>query len=175
MSDGTKKLVGWAIVVAAIVGAAFLGVRFPVPEAPDPGMGALEEFFTLGEETRAGFRPIQMRALNVAQDLTVGGDTTLTGGLAVGAGYPVENPTTGQIVEFGATGAISETVVTPVAITTVEAYGCTVNSPSAAAQLCYSVESGGVITFTIMNAGATPAAIATPHAAGASFWIGGTD
>lgn len=188
MSDGTKRLVGWAIVVAAIVGAAFLGVRFPVPEAPEqPGTGALDEIFTLGEETRAGVRPIQMRALNVAQDLGVGGDTdltgdlavggdlALTGGLAIGAGYPVENPTSGRIVEFGATGAISSTAVTPVAITTVEAFGCTVNSPTAAAQLCYAVESGGVITFTIMSAAATPAAIVTPHAAGASFWIGGSD
>lgn len=176
MSDGTKRLVGWAIVVAAIVGATFLGVRFPVPDAPEqPAVGALDEYFTLGEETRAGFRPIKMRALDVAQDLTVGGDTTLTGDLAVGAGYPVENPASGQIVEFGATGAISTTAVTPVAISTVEAFGCTVNGPTAAAQLCNSVRSGNVITFTIYNSAVTPAAIVTPHAAGASYWIGGSN
>lgn len=112
--------------------------------------------------------------MTVNGDATVGGDATLTGDLSLNGGnYPIENASANQIVEFGATGAINETVVTPVAITTVTAYGCTVNSPSAAAQLCYSVESGGVLTFTIMNAGATPAAIVTPHAAGASFWIGG--
>ena len=100
--------------------------------------------------------------MTVNGDATVGGDATLTGDLSLNGGnYPIENASANQIVEFGATGAINETVVTPVAITTVTAYGCTVNSPSAAAQLCYSVESGGVLCATghaaLANAAAPPA------------------
>lgn len=175
MDSKKKGLIGWAIVVVAIVGAAFLGVRFPIPEAPpETGLGALDEYVTLGDETRAGFRPIQMRALNVAQDLGVGGDLTLDGTLAVDSLYPVVNPSDDQVIEFGATGAISVTAITPVAVTTVTAAGCNVNSPSAAAQLCYTERSGNVITFTLYSAAATPAAIVTPHAAGASYWVAGS-
>lgn len=43
MDSSRKGLIGWALVVAAIVGAAFLGVRFPIPEAPpETGLGALD-------------------------------------------------------------------------------------------------------------------------------------
>lgn len=160
------KWTGLAIVLLLAFGALAACVAYPPTPAPT--------------DAGRGLQPVDFQRLRVLNDLTVngdatvGGDATLTGDLSLNGGnYPIENASANRIVEFGATGAISETVVTPVAITTVTAYGCTVNSPSAAAQLCYSVESGGVLTFTIMNAGATPAAIVTPHAAGASFWIGG--
>ena len=111
----------------------------------------------------AGPNTAVFKALIVQNDATVGGNLTLGGDMALGAGYPVENPDAGLIFEIGATGAF----------TTVEAYGCTVNSPSAAAQQCYGVRSGRTITFTIVNSAVTPVAITTPHAAGASFWVGG--
>ena len=113
------------------------------------------------------------RNLAVAGDVAVGDGLTVSGALGVGAGYVLENPSEGRIVEFGATGAITSTAITPVAISTVTAYGCTVNNPSAAAQLCYAQSASGIITMTIYNAAATPAPITTPRAAGASFWIGG--
>ena len=121
----------------------------------------------------AGPNTAVFKALIVQNDATVGGNLTLGGDMAQGAGYPVENPDAGLIFEIGATGAFTRTVITPSAITTVEAYGCTVNSPSAAAQQCYGVRSGRTITFTIVNSAVTPVAITTPHAAGASFWVGG--
>ena len=131
------------------------------------------------EPAGIGGRTQVIRALIVENDarvdgtLTGSGDLVVGGDLAVGAGYALENPSEGRIVEFGATGAITSTSITPVAISTVTAYGCTVNSPSAAAQLCYAQRASGIITFTIYNAAATPAAITTPHAAGASYWLGG--
>lgn len=106
-------------------------------------------------------------------DVRVGGNVQIDGSAQVGGRYPIGNAANGQIIEFGATGAFTETVVTPVAISTVTAVGCNVNSPSAAAQVCYAVRSGRVITLTIVNSAVTPVAITTPHAAGASFWIGG--
>lgn len=87
--------------------------------------------------------------------------------------YPLGNATNARIMEFGATGAISVTAVTPVAITTVTAYGCNVNSPTGAANKCGAAKSGGTVTFTVYNSAVTPVAVVTPHAAGASFWIAG--
>lgn len=121
----------------------------------------------------AGPNTALFRAIIVTNDAAVGGNLTLGGDMSVGVGHPVENPNAGTIIEIGATGAVAAKAVTPVAITTVTAYGCTVNSPTGAAQLCYAVKSGAVITFTIMNSAVTPVAIVTPHAAGASYWIGG--
>lgn len=180
MERPSNKQLGWGIVaVAAILATLFFGVNYPVPPAPEEttGLGALEGEIALGEETRAGFRPIQVRALNVAQDLGVGGNVDIDGALTLGGDglYPLGNPADGGVIEFGATGAISTTAITPVAISTVTAAGCNVNSPSAAAQLCYTVRSGNVITFTIYNSLPTPAAIVTPHASGASFWVAGNN
>lgn len=185
----SKKQIGWGIVaVAAILATLFFGVNYPVPPAPEFGTGALDGVVESVEEgSRALTRPVQFRSVNVAQDLTVGGDTTVggdatvgddltvTGDIGVGAGFPLENGTAGRILEFGATGAISVTAVTPVAITTVTAYGCNVKTPTAAAQYCGATISGNTLTFTIYNSAVTPVAVVTPHAAGASFWIGGTD
>lgn len=187
MNKPTNTQIGWGIVaVAAILATLFFGVNYPVPPAPEPGLGSLDGIEMLEDGSRSLSRPVQLRDVRILQNLDVDGDATVgddltvtgdvaAGSLGVGAGYALENPAAGRIIEFGVTGAISTTAVTPVAISTVTAYGCTVNSPSAAAQLCYSVHSGGIITFTIYNAAATPAAISTPHAAGASYWIGGSD
>ena len=182
MERPSNKQIGWGIVaIAAILATLFFGVNYPVPPAPETGLGALEGEIGLGDETRGGFRPVQLRALNVAQDLSVGNNVTVGGAMDL-AGWPsygdddlrpIGNASNGQVVEFGATGAITQTVMTPVAISTVTAAGCTVNSPSAAAQLCYTSISGKTVTFRIYNAAATPAAITTPHATGASYWIGG--
>lgn len=87
--------------------------------------------------------------------------------------YPLGNAVNRRIMEFGATGAISVTAVTPVAISTVTAYGCNVNSPTGAANKCGVSKSGNTLTFTIYNSAVTPVAVVTPHAAGASFWIAG--
>lgn len=190
MERPSNKQIGWGIVaVVAILATLFFGVNYPIPPAPaeTPGLGALEGAITLGEDTRAGFRPVQIRALNVAQDMGVGGALSVTGNTTIGGAMdvtgwpsygsadlrPIGNASNGNIIEFGATGAITQTVMTPVAISTVTAAGCSVNGPSAAAQLCYTSISGKTVTFRIYNAAATPAAISTPHANGASYWIGG--
>lgn len=181
MQKPSNKQIGWGIVaIAAILATLFFGVNYPVPPAPEPETGLLEGEISLGEDVR-GFRPVQVRALNVAQDLGVGNNVTIGGAMDI-TGWPsygdddlrpIGNASNGQVIEFGATGAITQTVMTPVAISTVTAAGCTVNSPSAAAQLCYTSISGKTVTFRIYNAAATPAAISTPHASGASYWIGG--
>ncbi len=105
-------------------------------------------------------------------------DIELTGSLLYSTDgadlYPLGNAGDRRVIEFGATGAISSTVVTLAAIATVTAYGSAVNDPTAAAQLCYAEAASGVVTFTVYNSAATPAAVQTPHAAGASYWIAGT-
>ena len=175
MDDKTKKTAGWAVVVVAMVIATFLGVRFPMPEAP------------VEEPAGAAIRPVQFRSVNVAQDMSVGGALAVTGNTTIGGAVdiagnpsygaldlrPVGNPANGKILEFGATGAITVTAMTPVAITTVTAFGCNVRSPSAAAQVCGASLSGKTLTFTIYNSAVTPVAISTPHSTGASYWIAG--
>lgn len=175
MNEKTKRTAGWAVVVVAMVIATFLGIRFPIPEAP------------VEEPAGAAIRPVQFRSVNVAQDLTVGGASDVTGNLTVGGAVdiagnpsygsldlrPVGNPANGKIIEFGATGAITVTAMTPVAITTVTAFGCNVRSPTGAAQICGASLSGKTVTFTIYNSALTPVPIATPHSTGASYWIAG--
>jgi hypothetical protein len=121
--DSKKGLVGWALVVVAIVAAAFLGVRFPIPEPPpdDVFMEAM--------------RPVQFRSVNVQQDLTVGGgaavagdaavtgDVTITGGLSVTGGVTGTNVlTTGNqtiagIKTFSTPAAFTGGVTGPMLIT----------------------------------------------------------
>lgn len=152
--SGNKSLIGWALVVAAIVAAAFLGVRFPIPEAPD------DAFIDT-------VRPVQFRSVHVQQDLSI------SGSLSVDGMYPALSVSDGSVLEVGATGAISRTAVTPAAIATVEAFGCQVRSPAVAAWHCgVQLGAGNRITMTIYNLAATP--VVTPHAAGASYWMAGS-
>lgn len=143
------------------------------------------DFGEAEEPSRAAGNVEQVRALRVLNDADVGGTLDVTGNTTVGGALditgnpsygsldlrPVGNAANGLIYEVGALGAITTTVVTPVAITTVTAYGCNVSDPTAAARECWAVESGGVLTFTIYGAQATPVAITTPHAA--SYWVAG--
>lgn len=159
MSD-KKGLIGWALVVVAIVAAAFLGVRFPIPEAPE-------------DVVADTVRPVQFRSVHVQQDLSVGGDVSVDGSLALDGMYPALSVNGGSVLEVGATGAISRTAVVPMAIATVEAFGCQVRSPAVAAWHCgVQIGAGNRITMTIYNLAATP--IATPHAAGANYWVAGS-
>ena len=157
-----------ALVLCLVAVVAVIGACVAYPPTPT------------ADDTRGVAGPVEFRQVRVLNDLFVNDDATISGGLSVtgdvdldGGNYPIENASANQIIEFGATGAITSTAVTPVAITTVTAYGCSVNSPVAGAELCYAQTASGVLTFTITGAQATPVAITTPHAAGASFWVGG--
>lgn len=144
------------------------------------------------------FRQVRVLSdLTVDGDATVGDDFTITDDLAVtgaatvgetlgvtgaadfastlqyGTGnlYPVGNSTSGKIFEFGITDAITETSITPVAITTVEAYGCQVADPAvAAAWYCGVSLNGTTLTMTTYEIDATP--VATP-ASPVTYWIAG--
>lgn len=84
---------------------------------------------------------------------------------------PVGNAANGKIYEFGVTGVVTGTVITPVAITTVTAYGCQVNSPAvASAWNCGTSLSGRNLTIRSYEIDATP--VATP-AKSMSWWIAG--
>lgn len=84
---------------------------------------------------------------------------------------PVGNAANGKIYEFGTTGVVTGTVITPVAITTVTAYGCQVNSPAVAnAWNCGTSLSGRTLTIRSYEIDATP--VATP-AKSMSWWIAG--
>lgn len=95
MTDKNKKLVGWAAVVIAIVGATFLGVRFPIPDAPP-----LDD-----ELAGAGLRQSQFQSVKVNQDLNVLGLSTLNGGAITGPtaaatatpGWYVDNTGAGNV------------------------------------------------------------------------------
>lgn len=161
-----RTMVGVAVVLLAVLALVLVACQpAPLVQPVQPQTG--DDAGIDREDTRS-YNAACYREQQTGNFVCAGVDDATFGGL-----YPALNATAGQMVEFGSTGAAAAKAVTPVAITTVTAYGCTVNSPTAAAQLCYAVESGGVLTFTIMSAAATPAAIVTPHAAGASFWIGG--
>lgn len=124
------------------------------------------------EASRSAGNTEVLRGLRVLNDAVVGGALEVGGDLTVGTDgrYPVENAAANQIYEFGATGAISTTVVTPVAITTVTAYGCQVVNPAIAAWHCgVNIGASNNITLTVYNLSATP--VATPKAA--TFWIAG--
>jgi hypothetical protein len=90
MNEKTKRTAGWAVVVVAMVIATFLGIRFPIPEAP------------VEEPAGAAIRPVQFRSVNVAQDLTVGGDAAVTGNNTVTGNTTVGGTLT---VTGGVTGA----------------------------------------------------------------------
>jgi len=86
MSDKTRKLLAWLLVVVAIVVAGFLGVTYPIPEPPNiQVMGDGDSHFTnlvASGDITAG------DDLVVTDDSTLGGDIALTGNLAVGDGTP---------------------------------------------------------------------------------------
>jgi len=129
MQNVNKGLVGWALVVVAIVAATFLGVRFPIPEPP-PDDVFLE-----------AMRPVQFRSVNVQQDLSVGGgakvagdaavtgDVTITGGLSVTGGVTGTNVlTTGNQTIAGI-----KTFSTPAAFTGGMSGPLLITGPTAAA------------------------------------------
>lgn len=107
MEKVNKGLVGWALVVVAIIVATFLGVRFPIPEPP-PDDVFVEQV-----------RPVQFRSVNVEQNLSVGknasvaGDVTVAGSLSVVGGVSGTNVvTTGNQTIAGI-----KTFTTPAAFT----------------------------------------------------------
>lgn len=85
---------------------------------------------------------------------------------------PIGNANNGQIIEFGQTNAITTTVITPVAISTVTAYGCQIKTPAVAnAWYCgMAIGATNNITITTYEIDATP--VATP-AKGVTWWVGG--
>lgn len=169
MSKGQTSAVISIVLSAAIALLAVFGYNVLVVQ---PQMEALEAQV----EGPAGAEgDTNLTNLVLSGDLTVGDDAVISGDLQYGTDstYPLGSDASGQLYEFGATGAISVTAVTPVAISTVTAFGCNVNSPTGAANKCGAVSSGGTITFTVYNSAVTPVAVVTPHAAGASFWIAG--
>lgn len=91
MKTNTKNLIAWTLVVVAIVVATFLGVRYPIPPAPEPGLAGA----VVGAQN--------VPALNVAEIIKVGGGYGLTGCTLSATGTILCNGT------IGADGAISTT------------------------------------------------------------------
>lgn len=129
MENVNKGLVGWALVVVAIIAATFLGVRFPIPEPPP------EDVFV------EAVRPVQFRSVNVQQDLTVAGDAGVAGDLAVTGdtvitgGLSVTGGVTGTNVLTSGNQTIAgiKTFTTPAALTGGITGPLVVTGPTAAA------------------------------------------
>lgn len=179
MQRPSNKQIGWGIVaVGAILATLFFGVNYPVPPAPEPEeTGVLDGEISLGTEVR-GFRPVQIRALNVAQDLgvggdatitddlTAGGDVTITGGLSVTGGVTGTNVlTTGNQTIAGvktfstsvAVGAVTGpvTITGPTAVATATP-GVIVNNLGAANN-AFEVRDAATPVFVVRNGGAVAA------------------
>ena len=82
MSDSTKKLIGWAVVVVAIIGAAFLGINFPVPPPP-VDVGMVVERSGVGQPIKFDRAVTFAQPVTMASDATVGDDLVVTGDLTV--------------------------------------------------------------------------------------------
>lgn len=162
-----------AISAAVLAVAAFLLVACQEPEAP---AGAIERGGLLCSseggncvESWNGSGVVMYSGAGSGLTFQVDGATGAV--LYGGDDYPVGNPVSGKLYEFGATGNITSTVITPVAITTVTAYGCNVRAPAVAnAWSCGASLSGRSLTLTTYELDATP--VATP-AKGVSWWIAG--
>lgn len=104
---------------------------------------------------------------------TFAGAVDVAGWPSYGTGdlRPVGNAANGKIYEFGTTAAITNVSITPVAITTVTAFGCQVSDPAVAnAWSCGASLSGKTVTLTAYEIDATP--VATP-AKPVTYWIAG--
>lgn len=161
-----------ALVIVLVV-TAFLLVACQEPEAP---AGATERGSLLCS-TESGNCVESWNGSDIVTYSGAGSGLTFqvdgaTGAVLYGGNdYPVGNPASGKLFEFGATGNITQTVITPVAITTVTAYGCDVVNPAVAnAWSCGVSISGRNITLRTYEIDATP--VATP-AKGVNFWIAG--
>lgn len=86
MNDKTKRLIAWAVIVAAIVAAAFLGVRYPIPEPPDESLSlrvtALEQAGIVDfSASGSGEGYSNFTSIAASEDLYVGDDATVVGDL----------------------------------------------------------------------------------------------
>lgn len=89
-----KKLIGWAVVVVAIIGAAFLGVNFPVPPPP-VDVGVVIERSGVGQPIKFDRAVTFAQPVTMASDATVGDDLVVTGDLTVsGTSTVTADPTT---------------------------------------------------------------------------------
>lgn len=165
MSDRTKKLVGWAVIVAATVAAMFLGIRYPVPEPP------------VDMQDLAG-RPVQFGPLQVNGALGVSGAADIGGAVNYGSNslYPVGNTADGKKLLVGVTGGVVQkaTVVPTVAyISTVTAFGCSPQSSSFTGAWDCRVQLGASnqVTMTLYEADATP--VPTASYAKIQYWVAG--
>jgi hypothetical protein len=135
---------------------------------------------TVIDNTGAGNVTLSVRdAATPIFEILNGGAATFSGAVDIAGNpsygaldlRPVGNAANGKIYEFGVTGVVTGTVITPVAITTVTAYGCQVNSPAvASAWSCGTSLSGRALTIRSYEIDATP--VATP-AKSMSWWIAG--
>ncbi len=161
--NANRQVIAWAVVVCAIVIAAFLGVTYPMPPAPTPVPTNAPQVQPTG-----ALNPVFQQNIAV-QTLTVRGTalplptaTPYTAYLGYPAGYSI----------FCATNTITNTAsytstTTSLGNSLVGGW-CSVNQTATGdARTCNVVTSGITVTVNVLNSALTPASNAT----GASvFW-----
>lgn len=169
------KVFSLAAVLLAVVAFLVVACQTPTPEQP---AGAIERGGLLCS-TESGNCVESWNGSDIVtysgsgSGLTFQVDGATGAVLYNGSSYPLGNPVDGRKIEFGRTGNVMSAVVTPVAVTTVTAFGCNVVNPVVAGAWTCGANIGSTrnITFTLYNLAATP--VATAAAKPVNFWIAG--
>lgn len=140
MNDQTKRLLGWGLVVIAIIVAGFLGVSYPIPEPPQ------DQVVQLGTTN--------FDDLVLSGDLTVGDDADVAGSLTVGTSslYPLGHASDGLQAVYATTG-ITGTAQLAHGLTTVDWALCTMaEAPTAGVgdgAYCGVISASNIVTATV--------------------------
>lgn len=117
MTTKQTKMLGWLLVVAAIIAATFLGVKYPIPAPPDDEIVALgtTHFTNLeAEDITATDDLVVTDDSTLTDDVAIGGDLTLTGALALTGAFTAGGSNTLDIVIFEHTAlTATTTTITP--------------------------------------------------------------
>jgi len=156
--EQTSAIIG-IVLSAAIALLAVFGYNVMVVE---PKLDALEaQIAVLAWEPPAG-------GVTNFDSLELAGDITFNGGV-----YPVGTGASGLLYEAGRRANVTKAAITPMAISTVEAYGCTVVNPVATGgwHCGAQIGAGNRITMTVYNLAATP--VPTAQVRDVNFWVSG--
>lgn len=88
MKTPSKSMIAWIVMVVGVVIAALLGVRYPLPPAPDEEVAGAGRSYVIGNTVNA------LSVLDSDGTLTVAGASTLTGNVSAGGTLAVTGNTT---------------------------------------------------------------------------------